>query len=46
MNCSLNENSKFGIKIINSNDNQNIKLILSDKKISSKELNTNLILDL
>ena len=47
MNCSLNENSKIWNKNNkDSNDNQNIKLILSDKKISSKELNTNLILDL
>jgi len=47
VNCSLNENSKIWNKNNkNPNDNQNIKLILSDKKISSKELNTNLILDL
>ncbi len=47
MNCSLNENSKIWNKNNkDSNDNQNIKLILSDKKISSKELNTNLIIDL
>ena len=45
-NCSLNENSKIWNKKEKNKVNKNIEIILDEKKISYKELNPNISLDL
>ncbi len=46
VNCSLNENSKIWNKKEKNKVNKNIEIILDEKKISYKELNPNISLDL
>ena len=46
MNCSLNENSKIWNKKEKNKVNKNTKTIFDEKKISYKELNSNISLDL
>ena len=46
VNCSLNENSKIWNKKEKNKVDKNIEIILDEKKISYKELNPNISLDL